>query len=87
MAPWIISLIIISIYCIAVILIGIASVTKVLAPLKTIMWAEGPLVLLYPILHTVATFHSSFAFLGAAGQIYTNGINFFAVFTSCVVSP
>ncbi|MFY9177657.1 MAG: sodium:solute symporter family protein [Caldicoprobacterales bacterium] len=87
MAPWIISLIIISIYCIAVILIGIASRDKGVSTLENYYVGGrsiGPFVSYFTY---VATFHSSFAFLGAAGQIYTNGINFFAVFTSCVVSP
>lgn len=87
MEPWITSLIIISIYCVAVILIGIASRDKGVSTLENYYVGGrsiGPFVAYFTY---VATFHSSFAFLGAAGQIYTSGINFFAVFTSCIVSP
>ncbi len=87
MQPWTISLIIIAIYCIIVILIGVASRDKGISTLENYYVGGrsiGPFVSYFTY---VATFHSSFAFLGAAGQIYTSGINFFAVFTSCVVSP
>ena len=68
MAPWIISLIIISIYCIAVILIGIASRDKGVSTLENYYVGGrsiGPFVSYFTY---VATFHSSFAFWVRRGR-------------------
>ncbi len=88
MADWIIIVSIIAVYCVLVLGIGVfgrskggtASLEEYYVGGRSI----GPFVAYFTY---VATFHSSFAFLGAAGQIYTTGIRFFATFTSCVVSP
>lgn len=87
MENWLVSLTIIGIYCFVVLGVGYLSRDKGIATLENYYVggrAIGPFVAYFTY---VATFHSSFAFLGAAGQLYSNGIKFFATFTSCIVSP
>ena len=87
MEPWVIILSIIAVYCVIVILIGVAGRGKGITTLEEYYVGGRSIGPFVSYLTYVATFHSSFAFLGAAGQIYTRGISFFAIFTSCVVSP
>ena len=80
-------LIIVAFYLLVVFLIGNLSRGKSTQSLEDYFVAgrsTGPIV---SYLTYVATFHSSFTFLGAAGWLYSRGITFFAAFTSCVVSP
>ena len=87
MPDWIIILSIIAVYCLIVIMIGVLGRTKSVGTLEDYYVGGRSIGLFVSYFTYVATFHSSFAFLGAAGQIYSRGISFFAVFTSCVVSP
>lgn len=88
MENWILILCVIAVYCIVVLGIGILSRNKGGASsLEEYVVGGRSLKPFVAYFTYVATFHSSFAFLGAAGQMYTSGISFFATFTSCVVSP
>lgn len=87
MADWVIILSIIAAYCVLVIGIGVVGRTKATGSLEDYYVGGRAMGLFVSYFTYVATFHSSFAFLGAAGQIFTRGISFFAVFTSCIVSP
>ena len=70
MEAWVISLIIISLYCVAVILIGIASRDKGVSTLENYYVGGrsiGPFVSYFTY---VATFHSSFAFWVRQADLY-----------------
>ena len=87
MEGWIQVLIIIGIYCAIVLAVGVFSRDKDKMSLENYFVGNrsiGPFVAYFTY---VATFHSSFAFLGAAGKLYSSGIDFFATMTSCIVSP
>ena len=87
MENWVQVLIIISVYCVIVLAVGVFSREKG-APSLEAYYVGGrstrPFVAYFTY---VATFHSSFAFLGAAGKLYSSGVDFFATMTSCIVSP
>ena len=87
MANWQTTLIIVAIYCAVVIAVGVFSRTKGQTSLADYFVGNRSLGAFVAFFTYVATFHSSFAFIGAAGQMYSSGIKFFATFTSCVVSP
>ena len=87
MANWQTTLIIVAIYCAVVIVVGVFSRTKGQTSLADYFVGNRSLGAFVAFFTYVATFHSSFAFIGAAGQMYSSGIKFFATFTSCVVSP
>lgn len=87
MANWQITLIIVAIYCALVLGVGISTRTKGQTTLSDYFVGNRSLGAFVAFFTYVATFHSSFAFIGAAGQMYSGGIKFFATFTSCVVSP
>ena len=87
MEGWIQVLIIVGIYCVIVLAVGVFSRDKGKMSLENYFVGNrsiGPFVAYFTY---VATFHSSFAFLGAAGKLYSSGIDFFATMTSCIVSP
>ena len=78
MEGWIQVLIIIGIYCAIVLAVGVFSRDKGKMSLENYFVGNrsiGPFVAYFTY---VATFHSSFAFLGAAGKLYSSGIDFFA---------
>lgn len=87
MENWVQVLIIVGIYCVIVLAVGVFSREKG-APSLEAYYVGGrstrPFVAYFTY---VATFHSSFAFLGAAGKLYSSGVDFFATMTSCIVSP
>ena len=87
MANWQTTLIIVALYCAVVIAVGVFSRTKGQTSLADYFVGNRSLGAFVAFFTYVATFHSSFAFIGAAGQMYSSGIKFFATFTSCVVSP
>ncbi len=87
MANWQIIMIIVAIYCAVVIAVGLFTRTKGQTSLADYFVGNRSLGAFVAFFTYVATFHSSFAFIGAAGQMYSAGIKFFATFTSCVVSP
>jgi len=87
MANWQITLIIVAIYCAIVLGVGVFTRTKGETSLSDYFVGNRSLGAFVAFFTYVATFHSSFAFIGAAGQMYSGGIKFFATFTSCVVSP
>lgn len=87
MANWQIILIIVAIYCAVVLAVGVFTRTKGQTSLADYFVGNRSLGAFIAFFTYVATFHSSFAFIGAAGQMYSAGIKFFATFTSCVVSP
>ena len=86
MPSWMIILIIVAIYCAVVIAVGVFTRSKEKS-LQDYFVGNRSLGAFVAFFTYVATFHSSFAFIGAAGQMYSSGIKFFATFTSCVVSP
>ena len=81
------TLIIIIVYCAIVLVVGYLSRTKGTSTLESYYVGGRSIKPFVAFFTYVATFHSSFAFLGAAGQLYSSGIAFFATFTSCIVSP
>jgi len=81
------TLLIILVYCVIVLAVGLMTRSKGNASLEGYYVGGRSIKPFVAFFTYVATFHSSFAFLGAAGQLYTSGISFFATFTSCVVSP
>ena len=87
MANWQIILIIVAIYCAVVLAVGVFTRTKGQVSLSDYFVGNRSIGAFVAFFTYVATFHSSFAFIGAAGQMYSSGIKFFATFTSCVVSP
>lgn len=87
MANWQIILLIVAIYCAIVLAVGVFTRTKGQVSLADYFVGNRSIGLFVSFFTYVATFHSSFAFIGAAGQMYSSGIKFFATFTSCVVSP
>lgn len=87
MENWQIILIIVALYCALVIAVGVFTRTKGQSTLQDYFVGNRSLGAFVAFFTYVATFHSSFAFIGAAGQMYSGGIRFFATFTSCVVSP
>ena len=87
MENWMIILIIVALYCALVIFVGVFTRTKGQSTLQDYFVGNRSLGAFVAFFTYVATFHSSFAFIGAAGQMYSSGIKFFATFTSCVVSP
>ena len=87
MANWQTTLIIVALYCAVVIGVGVFTRTKGQTSLADYFVGNRSLGAFVAFFTYVATFHSSFAFIGAAGQMYSSGIKFFATFTSCVVSP
>ena len=87
MANWQTTLIIVALYCAVVIAVGVFTRTKGQSSLADYFVGNRSLGAFVAFFTYVATFHSSFAFIGAAGQMYSAGIKFFATFTSCVVSP
>ena len=87
MENWQIILIIVALYCALVIAVGVFTRTKGESTLQDYFVGNRSLGAFVAFFTYVATFHSSFAFIGAAGQMYSSGIKFFATFTSCVVSP
>ena len=87
MENWQIILIIVAIYCAVVIAVGVFTRGKGQTTLQDYFVGNRSLGAFVAFFTYVATFHSSFAFIGAAGQMYSSGIKFFATFTSCVVSP
>lgn len=86
MANWQIILLIVTAYCAVVIAVGLLTRSKETS-LADYFVGNRSLGAFVAFFTYVATFHSSFAFIGAAGQMYSAGIKFFATFTSCVVSP
>ncbi len=87
MSGWVISLIIILVYCAIVLAVGVFSRDKGKTSMQNFYVGGrsiGPFVAFFTY---VATFHSSFAFLGAAGKLYNSGVDFFSTMTSCIVSP
>ena len=87
MANWQIILIIVALYCAVVLAVGVFTRSKGQTSLADYFVGNRSLGAFIAFFTYVATFHSSFAFIGAAGQMYSSGIKFFATFTSCVVSP
>ena len=87
MDNWQIILIIVALYCAVVLAVGVFTRTKGQTSLADYFVGNRSLGAFIAFFTYVATFHSSFAFIGAAGQMYSAGIKFFATFTSCVVSP
>lgn len=87
MDSWQIILIIVALYCAVVLAVGVFTRTKSQTSLADYFVGNRSLGAFIAFFTYVATFHSSFAFIGAAGQMYSAGIKFFATFTSCVVSP
>ncbi len=87
MERWMIILLIVAIYCAVVIAVGVFTRTKGQTTLQDYFVGNRSIGAFVSFFTYVATFHSSFAFIGAAGQMYSSGIKFFATFTSCVVSP
>ena len=87
MANWQIILIIVALYCAVVLAVGVFTRSKGQTSLADYFVGNRSLGAFIAFFTYVATFHSSFAFIGAAGQMYSAGIKFFATFTSCVVSP
>ena len=87
MENWQIILLIVAFYCVLVIGVGITTRAKGQSTLQDYFVGSRSLGAFVAFFTYVATFHSSFAFIGAAGQMYSGGIRFFATFTSCVVSP
>ena len=87
MENWVQILIIISIYCVIVLAVGVFTRDKGKTSLESYYVGGRSIGPFLSYFTYVATFHSSFAFLGAAGMLYTSGINFFATMTSCIVSP
>lgn len=87
MENWQIILLVVALYCALVIGVGITTRTKGQSTLQDYFVGSRSLGAFVAFFTYVATFHSSFAFIGAAGQMYSGGIRFFATFTSCVVSP
>lgn len=87
MENWQIILIIVALYCALVIFVGVMTRSRGKSTLQDYFVGNRSLGAFVAFFTYVATFHSSFAFIGAAGQMYASGIRFFATFTSCVVSP
>jgi len=87
MANWLTILIIVAVYCAIVLAVGVFTRSKGQNSLADYFVGNRSLGAFIAFFTYVATFHSSFAFIGAAGQMYSSGIKFFATFTSCVVSP
>ncbi|MBU5626566.1 sodium:solute symporter family protein [Oscillibacter sp. MSJ-2] len=87
MENWQIILLIVALYCALVICVGVFTRAKGQNTLQDYFVGNRSLGAFVAFFTYVATFHSSFAFIGAAGQMYSGGIRFFATFTSCVVSP
>ena len=74
MANWQTTLIIVAIYCAVVIAVGVFSRTKGQTSLADYFVGNRSLGAFVAFFTYVATFHSSFAFIGAAGQMYSSGI-------------
>lgn len=87
MDAWAIILMVIIAYCLVTLVIGYGGYRVGKINVDDYFLGGRELGIFVAFFTYVATFHSSFAFLGAAGWIYSTGITFFAVFTSCVVSP
>jgi SSS family solute:Na+ symporter len=87
MENWQIILSIVAVYCAVVIAVGVFTRSKGQSTLSDYFVGNRSLGAFVAFFTYVATFHSSFAFIGAAGIMYAAGIKFFATFTSCVVSP
>ena len=80
MANWQTTLIIVALYCAVVIAVGVFSRTKGQTSLADYFVGNRSLGAFVAFFTYVATFHSSFAFIGAAGQMYSSGIKFFEDF-------
>lgn len=87
METWIVSTLVIVVYSLVVLAIGYAGLRIAKVNMEEFFVGGRKIGFIVAYFTYCATFHSSFAFMGAAGWIYARGASFFAVFCSCVFSP
>ena len=81
MENWQIILSIVAVYCAVVIAVGVFTRSKGQSTLADYFVGNRSLGAFVAFFTYVATFHSSFAFIGAAGIMYAAGIKFFDLIT------
>ena len=87
MEAWTVVLGVMIAYCIACLVIGYAGLKVGKIDVEDFFLGGRTFGFAVAYLLYVSTFHSSFAFMGSVGWIYSMGITFFATFSSCIVSP